>query len=45
MFVNKYLNIKVSDDYWMNKFAYEKIIEELLHTEKRLIVPFYEKRR
>ena len=37
-----WLNIKTDENYWKEYFRFEEIYELLLHTEKRVTVPFYE---
>ena len=43
--VEKYCDIKFQEDFWIERFSKEKIINELLNTDARFIFPFYEEKR
>ena len=45
LFVEKWLDIKLPDEFWKNHFSLEQIVEELLYSQKRIILPFYEEKR
>jgi hypothetical protein len=44
-FVEKWLDVKLPEDYWKNHFSLEQITEELIYSHKRIILPFYEEKR
>lgn len=44
-FVEKWLDVKLTEDYWKNHFSLEEIVNELLYSHKRIILPFYEEKR